>query len=177
MKFQKGGHLGFFQVVFRSKNVARQSCRSMQFQKGGHLGFFRIPKRRPSWIFSNSVWIQKCCQTKLQIYEIQKMRPSWIFRNSKKAAILDFFKQCLDPEMAARQSCRSMKFQKGCHLGFFKIDYQTARWLLDGCYTADQSELLDGCQMAARRLLDGRQMADRQLLDSCQMAAAASCQM
>ena len=41
-KFQKGGHLGFFQIVFGSKNVAKQSCRSMKFQKGGHLGFFQI---------------------------------------------------------------------------------------------------------------------------------------
>ena len=53
MKLKKGSHLGFFQnskkaaildffKVFGSKNVAKQSCRSMKFQKGGHLGFFQI---------------------------------------------------------------------------------------------------------------------------------------
>ena len=42
--FQKGGHLGFFQIVFGSKNVAKQSCRSMKFQEGGHLGFSKFQK-------------------------------------------------------------------------------------------------------------------------------------
>ena len=38
-KFQKGCHLGFVQIVFGSKNVAKQSCRSMKFQKGAILDF------------------------------------------------------------------------------------------------------------------------------------------
>ena len=40
---KKAAILDFFQIVFGSKNVAKQSCRSMKFQKG-----------RPSWIFQNS---------------------------------------------------------------------------------------------------------------------------
>ena len=72
-KFQKGGHLGFFQIVFGSKNVAKQSCRYMKFKKGGHLGFFKIPKRWPSWIFSNSVLDPKMLLNKvLNILKFQK---------------------------------------------------------------------------------------------------------
>ena len=36
--------LDFFQIVFGSKNVDKQSCRSMKFQKGGHLGFSKLQK-------------------------------------------------------------------------------------------------------------------------------------
>ena len=39
--FQKGGHLGFVQIVFGSKNFAKQSYISIKFQKGGHLGFLK----------------------------------------------------------------------------------------------------------------------------------------
>ena len=53
--FQKGGHLGFFQIVFGSKNVAKQSCRSMKIPKRQPSWIFKIPKRQPSWIFSNGV--------------------------------------------------------------------------------------------------------------------------
>ena len=63
-KFQKGGHLGFFQIVFGSKNVAKQSCRSMKLKKGGHLGFLKIPKRQPSWIFS------KCLDPKMLLNKV-----------------------------------------------------------------------------------------------------------
>ena len=42
LDWKKNTRLGFFQIVFGSKNVAKQSCRSMIFQKGGHLGFFQI---------------------------------------------------------------------------------------------------------------------------------------
>ena len=49
--------------------------------------------------------------------------------NSKKAAILDFSKRRLSwifsnsvwIQNVAKQSCRSMKFQKGGHLGFSKF--------------------------------------------------------
>ena len=77
-KFQKGGHLGFFQIVFGSKNVAKQSCRSMKFQKGGHLGFFQI-------VFGSK-------NVAKQSYRSMKFQKGGHLGFLKKAAILDFFK-------------------------------------------------------------------------------------
>ena len=89
-KFQKSGHLGFFKIVFGSKNVAKQSCRSMKFQKGSHLGFSKFQKGGHLGFFqivfgSKNVAKQSCRSMKFQkgghhgFFKIPKKRPSWIF--------------------------------------------------------------------------------------------------
>ena len=87
MKFQKGiDNLWFFQIVFGSKNVAKQSCRSMKFQKGG------------SWIFQNSnghlgffqdQWDPKMLLTTKCRSMFKKGGHLDLFKSSKKAAICE----------------------------------------------------------------------------------------
>ena len=97
--FQKGGHLRFFQIVFRSKKIAKQSCRYMKLKKGGHLGFSKFQKGGHLGFFQILFGSKNVAKQSCRSMKFQKRRPSWIFQNSKKAAILDFFKSCLDPKM------------------------------------------------------------------------------